>query len=187
MNQPDDTQAYIQQCIRGRPEAWDWLVTSYGPKLYAYFFRRVASASEAEDLLQELMMKLVSHLDSDRHQGRFDAWLFTLAANLVRDRARRRIRHPAPVQLPDEPLDTPAHAAQTDPAHLTEHAELHDRVQLALADLPDLDREILLLRYYGGLSFKELAEHFQLPIGTALAKVHRGLKTLRHKLGSVEI
>ncbi|MFC1783177.1 RNA polymerase sigma factor, partial [Planctomycetota bacterium] len=54
-----------------------------------------------------------------------------------------------------------------------------DQLQEALLQIPNMEREIIILRHYGQLSFKEIAEHYQMPIGTALAKVYRGLKHLR--------
>ena len=62
-----------------------------------------------------------------------------------------------------------------------QYNEQVDQLQSALEQLPEKDREIIILRHYGQLSFKEIAEQFDIPIGTALAKVHRGLKRL-HKL-----
>lgn len=178
--QPDDIGSQIQLCRLGKPQAYDWLIDTYGHRLYAYFARRSRNAADAEDLLQELMMKVVANIANYNHTGRFDAWLFTLAANLVRDRGRRQNRHPQPLNLCENTTYAPA--PTPDPLAHAQNHELGDRLQNALDTLPELDRDVILLRYYGGLSFKELAERFQMPLGTALAKVHRGLKTLRKKL-----
>ena len=64
--------------------------------------------------------------------------------------------------------------------------EQRDKLQQALKQLPDLDREMIMLRHYSQMSFKEIAEQFNVPLGTALAKVHRGLKQLKQKLSENE-
>jgi len=181
----------IAQCQQGQAEAFTWLVAEYGPRLYGYFVRQAGSTGDAEDLLQETFVKVVAHIKDYRHQGRFEAWLFRLAANLLRDRGRRQRRQLQSLgklmPLADPATDGPTVASpQAGPSEQAQLAEFRDRLQAALQQLPQLDREIILLRYYGGLSFKEIAQHLDLPLGTALTKVHRGLKHLQRILGDHE-
>lgn len=169
------------QCQQGQTEAFSWLAAEYGPRLYRYFYRITASQHDAEDLLQELFVKLIEKIGTYRHQGRFENWLFSIAANLARDRGRRCQRTAKIFTRAgnfDEKIKmTPAQ--QASPEENLHRTELHARLQQALAQLPEADRRIILMRHYGQLSFAELAEHFHIPLGTALAKVHRGLKRLQ--------
>ena len=87
--QRDELTIKVNKCQQGDPEAFSWLVSEYGPRLYRYFHRHSGSAQEAEDLLQDMFVKLVEKIRDYRHQGLFEAWLFRVAANLSRDRARR--------------------------------------------------------------------------------------------------
>ena len=72
--------------------AFDELVDAYSGRLYGYFYRLTGSRHDAEDLLQELFVRLVRMIGDYQHDGRFDGWLFRIATNLVRDRVRRSRR-----------------------------------------------------------------------------------------------
>jgi len=184
MTEPKELQEQIKACRRGDPEAFAGLVASFGPQLQRYFLRSVGSAGQADDLLQELFVRLLEKIKYYRDDGHFEHWLFRIAANLVRDQhrkvKRRRTRAFSEIS-DDEDADAALHLADSgeEPGHHLEQAEQVDRLQEALMQLPELDRQIILARHYGGLGFRELAEQFQVPLGTALAKVHRGLKQLR--------
>lgn len=128
------------------------------------------------------MVRLVKQIGRYDERGRFEPWLFRIAANLVRDRARRHKAAPAFVKASAEddgdPLDrAPAEAEAVD-ARLLRH-EQDAALERALAQLDEPTRQMILLRHFGELSFAEIAETCGCPLGTALAKVHRGLKKLR--------
>ena len=173
----------IEQCQQGRADGFAWLEQEYGQRLYGYFLRRSGSVSEAEDLLGDLFVKLLEKISKYRHEDRFESWLFSVAANMVRDAARRRKRQGPVISLDrggeqgSEP-NVIVQDNQPGPEETVSAAEQRDLLQAALEQLVDLDREMIVMRHYGQLSFKELAEHFQVPIGTALSRVHRGLKRL---------
>ena len=171
----------------GQAEAFKALLEAYGHRLFGYFLRATRSHHEAEDLLGELLLRLVRQMKSYDERGRFDQWLFRIAANMVRDRIRRIRAAPRPIsitgrdeeagplaeRLPDQgpPVGTGLLAA-----------EMGDQLQEALNKLDDSTRQMILLRHLGQLSFKELADYFQCPLGTALARVHRGMRLLREIL-----
>lgn len=178
----------IRLCQKGLPEGFTWLLKQYAPRLFGYFLQRSGSALEAEELLQELSLRLVKNIARYRHRDRFESWLFRIAANLARDRVRRQRHAVATVSLAAGSDDVPGPgetlaADEPSPVEKLIKGEQLDRVHEALKQLPDLDRELILLRHYGQLSFREIAEHFDMPLGTALAKVHRGLKQVRKLLG----
>ena len=176
----------IKRCQNGDPDAFVLLLSEFGPKLRSYFLRTLASADDADDMLQELFLKLLTVIKRYRHKGRFESWLFCIAANLVRDRYRTRQRRIKTVSLSagDFTYDSQADvvSGEPNPHRQMETVEQLDQLQHAIEELSQSDREIILLRHYGGLSFRELAEHFQIPVGTALARVHRGMKKLNKLL-----
>ena len=179
----DPLAKMIVAAQKGEPEAFTWLLQEYGPRLLAYFRRFSGSPTDAEDLLQDLFVRLVTKIGNYHHEGRFEHWLFRVGANLARDQARQRRRHGKTVSLDAPRSDTDSWAGtlasqEKTPEQKLLHAEQLDQLQEALKQLSDVDRRIILLRHYGHLSFKELAQHFQMPIGTVLAKVHRSLKRL---------
>jgi len=182
-------RAVIVSAQAGEPEAYRALLDTYGRRLYGYFLRATGRHHDAEDLLGELMLRLVARLSRYDDRGRFEPWLFRIAANMVRDRIRRMRTSPPPMSLSVEgDSGTPraeqiaAEAEHVEAGLLAEEtaADLH----AALAKLEVTTREMILLRHFGQMSFKEIAEVFECPLGTALAKVHRGLRSLRRRLGA---
>jgi len=172
----------------GDAEGYEALLEAYGPRLYGYFLRATRSHDEAEDLLGELMLRLVRRLTSYDERGRFEQWLFRIAANMVRDRIRRIKTGPVVTSISTQedqarPLsDRLAGRGEPVEAGLVA-AETADRLQKALDRLDETTRQMVLLRHLGEMSFKDLADVFQCPLGTALARVHRGLRMLREYMG----
>ena len=160
------------------------MLDAYGRRLYGYFLRAIGNHHDAEDLLGELMLKLVAKLDKYDDRGRFEPWLFRIASNMVRDRIRRVKANPKPASLSIESDTGTSRAdqllAETGPIEdglLAE--ESSELLQQALLKLDETTREMILVRHFSQMSYKEIADLFQCPLGTALARVHRGLKTLR--------
>lgn len=174
-------------------DAFDEIVDHYGPRLFGFLYRLTGSRIESEDLLQELFLRVVRGIDRYRHGDKFDGWLFRIATNLVRDRIRRIQRRPehlsihgagdgggdqekAPMVLPDWSAPSPGESA--------ERREDVDRLQVALERLPPAEREVVMLRHFSQLSFVEIAGAMGTPLGTALARAHRGLLKLRALMGA---
>lgn len=178
----------IASAQSGKPEGFAALLDAYGQRLYGYFFRATGNHHDAEDLLGEMTLRLVQRLKSYDDRGRFEPWLFRIAANMVRDRIRRGKTNPSAVSLSAEDDSGGAMVEQLagdgpaaeDQMHATEASvELHE----ALEKLDETTRQMILLRHFGEMSFKEIAEIFECPLGTVLARVHRGLKSLRTLMG----
>jgi len=176
---------------KGDAESYQKLLDAYGSRLYGYFYRATRRHHDAEDLLSELTLRLVRTLKSYDDRGRFEPWLFRIAANMVRDRIRRFKTKPTPASLSAEnesgrslvdrlSADTPGVDA---PLAATEASEALNE---ALDKLDVITRETILLRYFGQMSFKELAGLLGCPVGTVLARVHRGLHTMRELMGRHE-
>ena len=178
----------IASAKAGDADGYAQLLEAYGPRLYAYFFRATGHHHDAEDLLSELSLRLVRSLKGYDDRGRFDHWLFRIAANMVRARIRRIRVAPKVASLSltedaDKRLaDRLRGGARTaDAAAMA--VEASEALKVGLAKLDEMTRQMILLRYFGQMSFKELAELFQCPLGTALARVHRGLRALRMVMG----
>ena len=181
---PPAGAALIAAARAGAEGAFRELLGAYGPRLYGYFYRATRSHHEAEDLLGELMLRLVRHLPAYDDRGRFEPWLFSIAANLVRDRIRRARTSPASLSLEAAGEDRtslaeviPGEGEAVDASVV--RAEQRDALLAALEQLDEQSKHMVLLRHFGQLSFKEIAGIFDCPIGTVLAKVHRALKALR--------
>ena len=185
----------IQGAQSGDSASFDRLVEQFEVRIFGFLFRMTGSRHDAEDLMQEAFVRVVRTIASYRHDGRFEAWLFRIAANLARDRLRRIKRTPkiigglvGPGAEDDEVV---ASALVERAADLREPAdaalvrgEEMDALNAALAKLPDSEREVLMLRHFSQLSFKEIAQALGCPVGTALARAHRGLAHLRELMGA---
>jgi RNA polymerase sigma factor (sigma-70 family) len=177
----------IARATLGDAQAIEELLSAYRNRLYGYFFRATRRVHESEDLLGELSFRVVKALQRYKEQSRFEPWLFRIAANLVRDRIRRIKSRPSLTSLSAGDDDGPSMAGQIeDDQPSVEHdlmvREATHRVHIALDTLDETTREMILDRHFGELSFKELAEKYECPLGTVLARVHRGMKALRTKL-----
>ena len=122
----------------------------YLNSIYAYFYRRVGNHADAEDLTEQLFTEVLQKMETYEEQGKAGAWLFTIAHSRVVDYYRSHREH-----LPfDEALDQPD--GQPHPEGVVAHRERRDRLFTLLDQLQDNERELLLLRYGGGLSYREI-------------------------------
>jgi RNA polymerase sigma-70 factor (ECF subfamily) len=185
---PAQLRATIASAQAGSAEAYKALLEAYGPRLYGYFFRACGNHHEAEDLLGELMLRLVRRLKIYDDRGRFEPWLFRIAANMVRDRIRRCRSNPAPMSLSAESDESASLGGRLAAAETLAGAEMlarevSDELNESIARLEPKTRDMILLRHFAELSFKEIADMYECPLGTVLARVHRGLRTLRRLMG----
>lgn len=185
----DDLAFLIERAKERDPRAFEELVDRYSSRLYGFVYRLTGQREEAEDLVQEVFTRLVRTIDGYSHDGRFEAWLFRVATNLARDRLRRLKRSVSLASsggARDEDRDDSSSSLHAladlstpppeTPMRLREDV---DRLQKALAKLPATEREVIMLRHYTDMSFAEIAQAMGTPLGTALARSHRGLAKLR--------
>lgn len=181
----DDLAGLIARAKTHDAEAFDALVDAYSSRLFGLLYRLTGRREDAEDLVQEVFVRLVRCISSYEHDGRFTAWLFRIATNLARDRIRRCGRRPSMLSLDPADGDESAEWAelgdlsQPPPDQPLDLADDVDRLQRALAKLPAAEREVILLRHYSSMSFVAIANAMGTPLGTALARSHRGLGKLR--------
>ncbi len=188
MESNDDLGPLLGRAKRLDAEAFGQIVDRYSARLYGFLYRLTGSREEAEDLVQEVFVRMVRTIGTYEHRGRFEAWLFRIAANIARDRARRIKRAPKFVSVESageaERLAGPAWDRADETARAPDErvltVEQVERVEQLLMRLPEPERATVLLRHYGEVSFAEIAEIMGTPLGTALARAHRGLAKLRN-------
>lgn len=171
MAEKDDLAQIIVGCKSGDSASFAQLVDIYAKRCYGYFCRLTGDRTISDDLLSELFVKLVEKIRYFKG-GSFDAWLFTVAANIFRDYLRGKQRRTKLIEGRKEQLEL--ESAMSGPADVR-----IDELQEQLGQLDEDTRELIMLRFYSQLSFKELAKRRAEPIGTTLSKLHRGLKKLR--------
>ncbi len=157
--------------------------------LYRFAAKLTGNAAAAEDLVQETYLRALQAFPSLRDTGRAKAWLFQILSRLVIDRHRSETRE---VSTPTEELDRFSLYDliwEEDPLPYSDHlhddflAEFRDEeVRGALMALPEVYRVPLVLLYAEGMTYKELSEMLDCPIGTVMSRLHRGRKTLEREL-----
>ncbi len=183
MGQSDkDINALIRGAQAGLADCFDELIDLYANRLYGYFYRSSGSATMAEDQVQDVFLRLIRAIKRYDHREQFEAFLFRIAGNLNRDRIRKSRRSKEcsfTIEECELPALTTADAHTSKPLAALEQAEQIDAMQAAMARLPAAEREVIVLRHFSELSFDEIASIMDTPLGTALARAHRGLKKLR--------
>lgn len=189
----------LEAAVKGGPEgerAWRTILEVYGPRVFALTKSRLRNADLAEEITQSVFVTVAAKVRSGEYNevGRFEAWLFRVAMNRVRDEARRVKRQATPMsgevfrEVVDESEGGRAasgEAAASDSIGRQGVAgrELFAKLRAAMEGLGDADREIIELRHHAGLNFKQLADVLGEPLGTLLARHHRALRKLREALG----
>jgi RNA polymerase sigma-70 factor (ECF subfamily) len=166
----------LRDAAGGDAEAWRQLVSAYTPRLYGLLVKQCGDRELAEEITQATFVRIVSKLEGYEEQGRFEPWLFRIAMNRLRDEMRRRKRQAKPMSGlagPDGAAEDPMATMAAD----GEDAPL-DRMQRD-EQIVQLRRAIAQLRHVGGLSFAQIAETLEQPLGTVLARGHRAIGKLR--------
>lgn len=180
---PDDLAPLLAAAGRGEARAWRVLVDRYSRRVFALAKSRCRNEDVAEEIAQSVFATVASKVGSGQYteSGHFEAWLFRVAMNRVRDVVRQAKRRPAARE--GEGLEDRAAAAAAEPVF---DGGMVEKLREAMTGLPEADREVLELRHHGGLSFKQMAEVLDEPVGTLLARHHRALRKLRGMLQGVE-
>jgi RNA polymerase sigma-70 factor (ECF subfamily) len=172
MAKSDDLALIIVGCRKGDAQCFSRLVDMYATRCYGYFYRLTGNNDISDELLSELFVKLVEKIASYKG-GSFESWLFKIATNIFHDFLRGKQRR-------QKLLDVRKEQFESEFTELKKSGnEQIDRLQIQLKRLDTDTRELIMLRFYSQLSFKEIAKIRSEPIGTTLAKSHRGLKKLR--------
>jgi RNA polymerase sigma-70 factor (ECF subfamily) len=172
---------FIRDLQAGRPEAFERLVREYGDRIYR-FVKRLAGERPAEDLMQEVFIRVHRSIESYRPEGRFESWLFTIASNLCIDHARRRKPEATVSELGGDLGRDSFTAASREPLESMENEERRRAILTAVDRLPFEQRQVFLLREEAGMSFREIAQLTGCPLNTALGRMHYAMEALRKSL-----
>jgi RNA polymerase sigma-70 factor (ECF subfamily) len=172
MAKNEDLVQIIAGCKNGDSDCFSQIVDMYARRCYGYFYRLTGNRDVSDDLVSELFVKLTEKFNSYKG-GSFEGWLFRIASNIFHDYLRGKHRWTKLLDARKTELQTEI----TEPKR--SDTEGVDKLQAQLARLDSDTKELIMLRFYSELSFKEIAKVRSEPIGTTLSKLHRGLKRLR--------
>ena len=179
---PDAVETLIQRCLQGDQHAWDLIVRQYWRKVFNVAYKFVGKHDEAEDLAQDIFLKIFKSLDSFDRRANFQTWLISVSRNLCIDHYRSVRKERETI---DRGVDASALSPQSSDAGPIAALEQRDRVLLlrqALAALPETLRTAVLLRDIQELSYQEIADKLRLPEGTVKSRINRGRTELARQI-----
>jgi RNA polymerase sigma-70 factor, ECF subfamily len=194
---PRRTDEDLMEAFRaGDARAFELLVGRHGRSLYNFLLRSVRTPHRAEELLQEVMLRVVKSKGRYQRSAKFTTWVYTIARNLTVDESRR-------IRFRDhDSLDAPLQgrrdgdgsrtrlqriAADQVPTDMAAEApRLRRRLQAALAQLPEDQREVFVMRQVSGMSFREIGDVVGAPENTVKSRMRYALEKLRQDLGDLD-
>jgi RNA polymerase sigma-70 factor (ECF subfamily) len=160
----------IERTLGGDAEGFNALVRQWEKPIYNFIFRMIGDRDEAMDLSQDVFLKAYRELGSLKDHGRFSAWLYRIAHNTCYSRLRR---------------DIGKTWVELDPEAGARSSPIEDRiaVERALQQLPEDQREAVILKVYQSLKFEEIAAIQEAPVSTVKSRLYMGFEKLRDILG----
>ena len=184
----DPDAALMLRVKRGDREAFTALVVKYQQPVMNLIYRTLPDATEAEDLAQVVFVQVFKSAHRYEASAKFTTWLFTIARNLCLNEIRRRSRHPASsLDAPhpendDQPARQFEDVKTTSPPDSMLHSELAQKIEQALATLPETQRTALLLFREDEMSYEEIAGVLGCSLSATKSLIHRARETLKLKL-----
>lgn len=175
----------------GDDEAFRTLVRRHERALLHFFHRRCLDRAQAEDLAQEVFLRIVRHRGSWRPDAKFTTYMYRIAENLWIDRWRSRKAAPREASLEDElpgsgadgddggSLGTAVAAPGSSPAELSADRELAAKIRRAVARLPEEQRAVFTMAEVRGMKYQDIAEVLEVPVGTVKSRMHAATAKLR--------
>jgi len=164
-------ESTVERCRTGDQEAWAALVSATSGPIYRLCASFAPSAAQAEELTQEVYLKLWESLDRYRPGSNFMAWAWRVARNLLIDSHRRCRREREAAWLDPDVLDRLP--SSDDPQSHTEHRQRLRMIAQGLQQIAEELAQLVILRDFAGLSYQEIADALQLPLGTVKSRLNR--------------
>ena len=181
---PAPAAALVSRARRGEVDAREELAQKSGDAAYVFALQLTRQPETAKDIAQESVVRFLRSLDRFDESQALEPWLFSIVRNQVRDHARREKvrRHQSLDAWLEAGGQQAADAEAVDPAVAAERHELQQRVWRAISELSESHREIVALRDYHDLSYREIAAVLSIPEGTVMSRLHAARVNLRQIL-----
>ena len=174
----------IARFQEGDEQAYTELVNRYRDKLMTFVYRFVNDMEQAEDIIQDTMLKLYTHKHYYRNIAKFSTWIYTIAGNLakteLRKRKNRKVTNISQMGPEDRDYELPSVAPETDEVVQSEYIE--KKIQTAIQNLPLHFRTVTILRDIQELSYEEISKIVEVPLGTVKSRINRARLQLQKEL-----
>ncbi|TET23013.1 MAG: sigma-70 family RNA polymerase sigma factor [Candidatus Stahlbacteria bacterium] len=171
--------ALVERVLADDRSAQRELVRRYQGPIFAYIYRWLRNRADAEDLTQDVFLKMFKALGTYSRKSSFRAWLYRIARNRVIDHLRRK--KPAAIDI-----DGMVIAGEDSPVEAYDRSTTAETLDEAIGELQPIYSEVLLLRHKNELTYEEIVDATGLALGTVKARLHRGRALLRKKLDEVK-
>jgi RNA polymerase sigma factor (sigma-70 family) len=182
-------QQLVHLYLEGNTNGLETLITRYKDKIYTSIYLLVKDKYLAEDLFQDVFIRVIDTLKSGRYtdEGKFLPWALRIAHNLCVDHFRKIKRNPSIKTSDDHDIFEVLNFSEPSAEHVMMQNQSHDRIRKMIDMLPEDQREVIVLRHYADLSFKEIADLTKCSINTALGRMRYGLINLRKMMVEKQI
>jgi RNA polymerase sigma-70 factor (ECF subfamily) len=180
------TDELIARCLAGDERAWDQIVRQHWRKVFNIAYRFVGRHDEAEDLTQDIFLKIFRALATFDRRANFQTWIISISRNLCIDHYRSIRKERETMARDIDPAGLTPVAAGRGPYGELEQRDLRDQIRAALALLPPALREAVVLRDLQEFSYQEIADRLRLPEGTVKSRINRGRLELARQLARLE-
>ena len=174
-------QELVSLYLSGQEKALAMLINRHKDKMFTSVYMLVRDRSLAEDILQDAFVKIVSTLKTGRYneEGKFIQWAMRIARNLVIDHFRKAKKMPMVNDSEGNDVFSYINVYEENQEDFVIRNEKEDKIRRLIEELPSEQREVLVLRHYAELSFKEIADLTNVSINTALGRMRYALNNLR--------
>src|SRR5918994_308929 len=179
---PADPDELIERCLRGDQLAWEMIVRQHWRKVFNVAYKFVGKHEEAEDLAQDIFLKIFKALATFDRRANFQTWIVSISRNLCIDHYRSVRKERQTIARDVDSNDLQPASTERGPYAAAEHQDLREMLRVALGKLPPTLRTAVVLRDLQEFSYQEIADQLRLPEGTVKSRINRGRLELARQL-----
>ena len=172
----------IERCLKGDQQAWEQIVRLHWRKVFNVAYKFVGKHDEAEDLTQDIFLKIFKSLDTFDRRANFQTWLISVSRNLCIDHYRSVRKERETIDRDVDPGDLSPVSHEVSPYAALEQRDRVSLLREALNELPESLRTAVLLRDIRELTYQEIADSLHLPEGTVKSRINRGRTELARQI-----
>jgi RNA polymerase sigma-70 factor (ECF subfamily) len=184
--QPATPDSLIQECLNGNQAAWETIVRQHWRKVFNVAYKFVGRHEQAEDLTQDIFLKIFKALGTFDRRANFQTWIISIARNLCIDHYRSVRKERETIAREVDAGQLSPVSTELSPLVQLEHSDLRVMLRRALELLPETLRTAVVLRDLHELSYQEIADQLRLPEGTVKSRINRGRLELARQVRRIQ-